>query len=249
MAKIIGIIGGSGLDDPDILENARDETVSTSYGEPSSALKKGTIRGFEVVLLARHGRHHTIPPSQVNYRANIAALKAAGCSHILATTAVGSLREGIHRGDLIVPDQFIDFSLQRKRSFYESFEPDKPMHPSMPDPYDKNLRQLLIAECKRQNFPVHETGTVLTEEGPRFATRAESRMFRIWGADIVNMSIATETALANEANIPYGAIAMATDYDSWREDEKAVTWEALSRVFAQNAQRVTRVLMEVIPHI
>jgi 5'-methylthioadenosine phosphorylase len=248
MARI-GVIGGSGLDNPDILTNSRDEEASTPYGAPSSPLKRGTIGGTEVVLLARHGREHTIPPSQVNYRANIAALKAAGCSHILATTAAGSLREDIHRGDLIVIDQFIDFTKQRKMSFHESFLPHKPVHTPMGNPFDGTLRELLIAGCRDLGCPFHETGTVVTIEGPRFSTAAESRMFRLLGGDIINMSIATEAVLANEAEIPYAAIGMSTDYDSWREDEEPVTWEAVARVFAENSRRVTALLCAVIPEV
>jgi 5'-methylthioadenosine phosphorylase len=202
-----------------------------------------------VVLLARHGREHTIPPSQVNFRANIAALKAAGCTHIVATTAVGSLREEIGRGDLIIVDQFIDFTKQRKMTYHEYFEPHNPVHPAMADPYDARLRQLLIDECKNLGCRFHDHGTVITIEGPRFSTRAESRMFRAGGADIINMSIATETALANEAGIPYAAAAMSTDYDSWKNDEEPVTWEAIAKVFAENAVRVTVLLTRVIPKI
>jgi 5'-methylthioadenosine phosphorylase len=248
MARI-GVIGGSGLDNPDILTDSRDEEVTTLYGAPSSPLKRGTIGGTEVALLARHGREHTIPPSQVNYRANIAALKAAGCSHILATTAVGSLREDIHRGDLIVIDQFIDFTKQRKMSFHECFAPHKPVHTPMGNPFNGNLRELLIKQCRDLGCPFHEKGTVVTIEGPRFSSAAESRMFRLLGGDIINMSVATEAALANEAEIPYAAVAMSTDYDSWREDEEQVTWEAVAQVFAENAQRVTTLLKLVIPRI
>jgi 5'-methylthioadenosine phosphorylase len=248
MARI-GVIGGSGLDNPDILTNSRDEEVMTPYGAPSSPLKRGTIGGTEVVLLARHGRRHTIPPTQVNYRANIAALKAAGCSHILGTTAVGSLREEIHRGDFIVIDQFIDATKQRNMTFHESFAPHCPIHTPMGTPYDRKLRILLIDECRRLGYPFHDRGTVVTIEGPRFSTPAESRMFRLWGADIINMSIATETVLSNEAEIPYAAVAMSTDYDSWREDEEPVTWEAIAQVFAENAQRMTALLSAVIPRV
>jgi 5'-methylthioadenosine phosphorylase len=246
---IIGIIGGSGLDNPDIFSNPKDEAVTTVYGKPSSALKRGSIGGVEVVLLARHGREHTIPPTQVNYRANIAALQSAGCTHIVATTAVGSLREEIRRGDFVVIDQFIDFTKQRKMTFHETFEPHNPVHCAMADPYDERLRKILIDEAKRLGYPIHEKGTVVTIEGPRFSTRAESRMFRAWGADIINMSIATETVLANEAGIPYAAVAMSTDYDSWKTDEEPVTWEAISKVFAENAARVTNLLTKVIPLI
>ncbi|MDR1353633.1 MAG: S-methyl-5'-thioadenosine phosphorylase [Treponema sp.] len=246
---LIGIIGGSGLDNPDILSESRDEKQWTPYGWPSSPLKRGTIGGAEVALLARHGREHTIPPSQVNFRANIAALKAAGCTHIIATTAVGSLREEIGRGDLVIIDQFIDFTKQRKMTYHESFEPHKPVHMAMADPYDSRLRELLIGECKSLGCRFHDRGTVITIEGPRFSTRAESRMFRAWGADIINMSVATETALAGEAGIPYAAVAMSTDYDSWKNDEEPVTWEAIAKVFAENAARVTALLARVIPKI
>ena len=246
---VIGIIGGSGLDNPDIFQSPRDEKVFTPYGEPSSALKTGIIGGVRVVLLARHGREHTIPPSQVNYRANIQALKDAGCTHIVATTAVGSLREEIGRGDLVIIDQFIDFTKQRKMTFYESFEPHKPVHAPMSAPYDEFLRKILIDECKALKYPVHEKGTVITIEGPRFSTRSESLMFRAWGADIINMSIATETALANEAGIPYAAVAMSTDYDCWRSGEEPVTWEEVSKVFADNAARVTALLRGIITKI
>ena len=246
---VVGIIGGSGLDNPDILLESRDETVSTSFGEPSSVLKKGAIGGVQVVLLARHGREHTIPPTQVNYRANIQALKEAGCTHIVATTAVGSLREEISRGDLVIIDQFIDFTKQRKMTFYESFRPHKPKHTPMADPYDNRLRNILINECRTLGFPFHEKGTVVTIEGPRFSTRSESHMFRAWGADIINMSIATETALANEAGIPYAAVAMSTDYDCWRIGEESVTWEAIAKVFAENSSKVTTLLQSIIPNI
>jgi len=246
---IIGIIGGSGLDNPDILSNPRDEKVTTQYGEPSSPLKHGIIDGVQVVLLARHGREHTIPPTQVNYCANIAALKAAGCTHIVASTAVGSLREEIRRGDLVIIDQFIDFTKQRKMTFHESFAPHNPIHCSMADPYDSRLRQILIDECKSRGYPFHDHGVVVTIEGPRFSTRAESLMFRVLGADIINMSIATETVLANEIGIPYAAVAMSTDYDCWKSDEEPVSWEAILKVFSENAAKVTALLKGIVSKI
>lgn len=248
MAKI-GIIGGSGLDNPDILKDAKDKVVTTIYGAPSSPLKCGTIFGVEVVMIARHGREHTIVPSTVNYRANISALKAEGCTHILATTAVGSLKEEIGRGDLIIIDQFIDFTKQRKMTFFEKFEAGNPKHAPMAEPFNEDLRKILIAEAQKAGFRFHEKGTVITIEGPRFSTRAESNMFRSWGADIINMSIATEAVLANEAEIPYAAIAMSTDYDCWKIDEEPVSWEAVSEIFAQNVDKVTNLLKAAIPNI
>ena len=248
MAKI-GIIGGSGLDNPEILKEPKDLEVDTPYGEPSAPLKIGKINDVEVIILARHGRAHTIPPTQVNFRANIHALKEQGCTHILATTAVGSLREEIDRGDLVILNQFIDFTRLRKISFTESFEPHKPIHTPMAEPFDKILRNQLNKTCQELNLKHHQKGTVVTIEGPRFSTKAESHMFRNWGADVINMSIAPEAALANEAKIPYAAVAMSTDYDCWKEDETPVSWEEVLKVFTANVEKVTSLLTKVIPKI
>ncbi|MFX0006068.1 MAG: S-methyl-5'-thioadenosine phosphorylase [Promethearchaeota archaeon] len=245
----IGIIGGSGLDNPDILKNAEDISVETPFGKPSSPLKVGKINDVDVALIARHGREHTIPPTQVNYRANIHALKDQGCTHILATTACGSLREKIERGDLVILDQFIDFTRLRKISFYEEFAPGDMKHTPMADPYSEVLRKILIETAKELNLKHHETGTVVTIEGPRFSTRAESNMFRVWGADVINMSIAPETILANEAGIPYSAVAMSTDYDCWKEDEAPVTWEEILEIFGKNVNNVIALLINSIPKI
>jgi 5'-methylthioadenosine phosphorylase len=244
----IGIIGGSGLDNPDILKNVKDVEISTPYGAPSSLLKTGKIGNTDVVLLARHGREHTIPPTHVNYRANISALKELKCTHIIATTAVGSLREEIGRGDLVFPDQFIDFTRLRTVSFQDKFEPHKPNHTPMADPFSETLRNILIKTAEELKIKHHKKGTVVTIEGARFSTRAESKMFRLWGADIINMSIAPECILANEAGIPYVAVAMSTDYDCWRDGE-TVTWEEILKVFAQNVKKVTDLLVHAIPKI
>lgn len=249
--KIIGIIGGSGLDKPDILRQAEQRTVQTPFGDPTSPLTCGVIGDTRVVLLARHGHAHTHTPSGVNYRANIHALKQQGCTHLLATTACGSLRENIHRGDLVILDQFIDFTRRRINTFYDTFEPgaENAKHTPMADPFAEPLRQVLIQTCREQKLPHHERGTVVTIEGPRFSTRAESNMFRLWGADVINMSIAPEAALANEAGIPYAAVAMATDYDCWKTDEAPVAWPEILRIFGQNVENVTRLLLSAIPRV
>ena len=244
----VGIIGGSGLDDPDILKDATDREVETAYGSPSSPLKVGTIGGVKVALLARHGRSHTIPPTHVNNRANIAALKDFGCTHILATTACGSLRAEIGRGDFVILDQFIDFTRLRKLSFDDVF-PHGGHHTPMPDPFDEGIRQAMISSATRLNLRHHPRGTVITIEGNRFSTRAESHMFRAWGADVVNMSIAPECILANEAGIPYGTIAMSTDYDCWKEDEAPVSWAEILEVFKANVGNVTQLLVDTIPKL
>lgn len=245
----IGIIGGSGLDNPDILKDGKDISLDTPYGSPSSPLKQGTINNTAVVLLARHGRNHSIPPTQVNNRANIWALKELGCTHILATTACGSLRKDIQRGDLVILDQFIDFTRHRKISFFEEFKDGKITHTPMATPFSNDLRQKLITTCQELQLSHHNTGTVITIEGPRFSTKAESKMFRLWGADVINMSIAPEAILANELAIPYATIAMSTDYDCLFDDVEPVTWDDILKVFHQNVNKVTSVLTTVIKKI
>jgi 5'-methylthioadenosine phosphorylase len=243
----IGIIGGSGLDNPDILKDAKDETVKTDYG--NIIVKVGKISDVDVVLIARHGRDHTITPTNVNNRGNIQALKNSSCTHILATTAVGSLRKEIGRGDLVVLDQFIDFTRHRSVTFYDEFEKGNAKHTPMAEPFSSELREKLIETCKELDLKHHEKGTVVTIEGPRFSTKAESHMFRSWKADVINMSIAPECALANEAGIPYAAVAMSTDYDCWKEDEEPVTWDAILEIFGQNVEKVIKLFLGVIPKI
>ncbi|MBW2993427.1 S-methyl-5'-thioadenosine phosphorylase [Candidatus Woesearchaeota archaeon] len=241
----IGIIGGSGLENPDILENAESKEVETQHGK--AYITSGKIKDTDVVLVARHGKEHTITPTNVNFRANVSALKEAGCTHIIATTAVGSLREEIGRGDLVILDQFIDFTRHRPITFHEKFEPHDAKHCAMSEPFDKNLRNVLIETCEELGIKYHPKGTVITIEGPRLSTKAESRMFRQWGADVINMSVAVEAILANEAGLPYAAVAMSTDYDCWKEDEAPVTWEDILKVFKDNADKVIKLLIEVIP--
>jgi 5'-methylthioadenosine phosphorylase len=245
----IGLIGGSGLEKLSVFNHPEEVNLKTQYGNPSSTFYKGEIGQREVYILSRHGRDHAIPPTLVNNRANIHALKQLGCQYILATTACGSLREEIRRGDIVIPDQFIDFTVHRKSSFYEVFEPGVLGHVAMADPFSGYLRNLLIDTANELGLNFHPKGTVVTIEGPRFSTRAESNMFRILGADVINMSIAPEAALANEAGIPCGLIALSTDYDSWKHDEQPVTWEEVLKVFEENVKHVTELLLKVIPKI
>ena len=247
----IGIIGGSGLDDPQLLQDAQEITVTTPYDEPTSPLTVGSLAGKDVVILARHGRNHTITPTHVNNRANIHALKSAGCTHILATTACGSLRDEIGRGDLVILDQFIDFTRFRPITFHDTFAPgaENAVHTPMADPFSEPLRQQLIAAARKLGLVHHERGTVVTIEGPRFSTRAESNMFRIWEADVINMSLAPEVTLANEAGIPYAAVAMSTDYDCWKTDEEPVEWSEVLRVFSTNVENVKQLLLDTIQAI
>ncbi|MFH1248632.1 MAG: S-methyl-5'-thioadenosine phosphorylase [archaeon] len=241
----VGIIGGSGLDDPKILKDFKEIEVVTKYGKPSSILTTGKINGIDVVILARHGKGHTIYPTGVNFRANIAALKDQGCTHILATTACGSLREEIEPGNLVFPDQFIDFTKHRTLTFHDS----KVIHTPMAEPFCGNLRKLLCDTSKQLELKHHEKGTVITIEGPRFSTKAESHMFRGFGADIINMSTVPEVILAREAGICYQSIAMSTDYDCWKEGEEPVTWEMIVEIMKKNADNVKKLLCAVIPKI
>ena len=241
----IGIIGGSGLENPKILENYQQKEIDTPFGKPSSPLITGKIKGIDIVIISRHGLKHEIPPTQVNNRANIFALKQERCKFILATTAVGSLREEIKRGDFIILDQFIDFTKQRKLSFFEKFE-FGPVHTPMANPFSETLRKKLIESCEKLNFSYHKKGTVITIEGPRFSTKAESKMFRQFGADIINMSTSPEAILANESEIPYGVIAMSTDYDCWKDDEEPVPWNAIKQIMKDNSERVKKVLLNTI---
>ncbi len=238
----VGIIGGSGLDKPGILEDFKEIEVNTPFGKPSDKVIHGKLGNAEVFILPRHGKKHTISPTGVNYRANIYALKEV--DFIIATTACGSLREEMGRGDLVILDQFIDFTKHRNITFHDDFEQGA-KHTPMASPFNEKLRSLLIKTIKNLDYKVHDKGTVITIEGPRFSTKAESKMFRAWGADVINMSIAPEAILANELNIPYATIAMVTDYDCWKEDE-TVSWEIILKVFHENAEKVKKILIESI---
>lgn len=244
----VGIIGGSGLDDPDILENCKRIEADTPYGPPSSEIMAGLINDTQVLILARHGRKHQYSPTQVNNRANIHTLKQAGATHILATTACGSLRQEIGRGHFVILDQFIDFTRFRKNTFIDSFEQGA-VHTAMAHPFDECLRNVLHKSATDLGLSAHDKGCVVTIEGPRFSTVAESNMFRLWGADVINMSTAPEAMLANEAGIPYAAVAMATDYDCWKQDEAPVTWDEILSVFNKNADKVKQLLVKAVSQL
>jgi len=242
----VGIIGGSGLDNPDILKNPVLKEVKTPYGDPSSMLTCGEIGGVDVAILARHGKDHSIYPSGVNFRANIYALKEQGCTHIMAATAVGSLREEIEPGHIVFPSQFIDFTRKREVTFFDKGEV---VHTPMAEPFCPNLRDLYAATADELGIVYHKNKTVITIEGPRFSTQAESHMFRGFGADIINMSTVPEVNLAREMKIHYASVAMSTDYDCWREEEEPVTWEMILNTMKNNADKVIRLFTAVIPKI
>lgn len=242
----VGIIGGSGLDNPDILKDAKELKVDTPYGPPTSPLTVGSIGGIDVAIIARHGKDHSIYPSKVNFRANIWALKEQGCTHILASTAVGSLRKEIEPGHLVFPNQFIDHTRKRETTF---FNEDVVVHTPMAEPFCQDLINLLASSAKEMGLPFHADKTVITIEGPRFSTKAESHMFRSWNADVINMSTVPEVNLAREKKMHYAAIAMSTDYDCWHEEEEPVTWEMILETMNRNAGNVINLFLRAIPKI
>lgn len=242
----VGIIGGSGLDDPKILKDAKEVTTSTQWGAPSSPLTIGKLEGIDVVILARHGRKHTIMPTNVPNQANIQAFKDQGVTHIIATTACGSLREEIKPGDLVFLDQFIDRTTKRKSTFYEK---DHVCHIPMATPFCNELRHTLIDVAKELKLPHHTKGTVVTIEGPRFSTKAESHMFRSWNCDVINMSTVPEVVLAREAGICYASIAMSTDYDCFMDTREPVSIGEILRVMAENVEKVKKIILHALPKI
>lgn len=247
----IGIIGGSGLNDPNLFEVTSESPQDTPYGQPSDILREGLIGGVPCVLLARHGRKHSIMPTNVNYRANLWALKTRGCTHVLVSTACGSLRENIHPGDFVIPDQFIDRTTKRSQTFYDGEEGHPPgiLHIPMDTPFCSDTRTLLRECCEALGYSFHPKGTVVTIEGPRYSSKAESHMFRQWGGDVINMTTVPEVVLARELGMFYAAIAMATDYDCWMEGHEAVNVEAVLSTFRSNADKAVNVIKMAVAKI
>ncbi|MEZ0345152.1 MAG: S-methyl-5'-thioadenosine phosphorylase [Infirmifilum sp.] len=240
----IGIIGGSGLYSPDFLENVREIKVYTPFGAPSSDIMIGEIKGVTVAFLPRHGRKHSIPPHKINYRANIWAFKELGVERLISVSAVGSLREDYKPGDFVCTDQFIDMTKNREYTFYDG---PTVAHVSMADPFCPELSHHCIAAARELGIQMHERGTYICIEGPRFSTRAESRLWRQFGADVVGMTLVPEVNLAREARMCFLNIAMVTDYDVWAE--KPVTAQEVTRVMAENTDKVRRLLTALIPRI
>lgn len=242
----IGMIGGSGFDDPDFLADVKIVKRGTPFGALSSDLILGKVGNSEVVIILRHGKGHRIRPSAVNYRANMWAMKEEGVTHIVATTACGSLREEIEPGHLVFPDQFLDWTRTRKSTFHEG---DQVVHIAMADPFCERLRQVLIETASAQGITHHPKGAVVTIEGPRFSSRAESNMFRMLGGDVINMSTVPEAVLAREAGICYAVAAMSTDYDCWHHSEAPVTWEMIAETMNRNVENVKKIFFESLSRI
>ncbi|HKR24044.1 MAG TPA: S-methyl-5'-thioadenosine phosphorylase [Allosphingosinicella sp.] len=238
---VIGIIGGSGLYEIDAIEEAQWIAVDTPWGAPSDALLTGRIAGVRFVFLPRHGRGHPIPPGDLNFRANIDALKRAGCTDLLAISAIGSLREELAPGRFVAVDQFIDRTTGRRSSF---FGPGFAAHVSMADPTCPRLSALAADAAEAAGAAVTRGGCYLAMEGPQFSTRAESRLYRIWGCDVIGMTAMPEAKLAREAELPYALIGMVTDYDCWREGEETDVAQIVARLHA-NAATARRLVVEL----
>lgn len=228
----LGIMGGSGLYQLDALENRKWVSVETPWGAPSDELLTGEISGVPCIFLPRHGRGHRLGPSQLNYRANIDAMKRLGVTDLVSISAVGSLHEDMAPGDFVIVDQFIDRTFAREKSF---FGDGLVAHVSMADPVCPRLSAMAGKAAREAGVRVHDDGTYLAMEGPQFSTRAESHMYRSWGANVIGMTAMPEAKLAREAELPYTLVAMVTDYDCWRTDEKPVDVESVIAQLSANA--------------
>lgn len=245
-APAIGIIGGSGLYDMEGLYNTEWRTVETPFGAPSDALLCGEIAGQRLVFLPRHGRGHRLPPTDLNYRANICALKMLGVTEVISLSACGSLRESLAPGTFVIVDQFIDRTFARTKTF---FEPGLVAHVSMAHPVCSRLGDRLEAAAKSLAIPYVRGGTYITMEGPQFSTLAESKLYRSWGCDVIGMTNMPEAKLAREAELCYATVAMVTDFDCWHEDHGAVTVDEVVRVLLANAGKARDLVKAVTPHL
>lgn len=230
----IGIMGGSGVYDIEGLSDTRWERIESPFGEPSDELFFGTLDGVQLVFLPRHGRGHKIPPSAVNYRANIDALKRAGCREVISVSACGSLREHLPPGTFVVVDQFIDRTFAREKSF---FGPGLVAHVGLGHPVCGRLAETLYDTAKELDIPVVSGGTYLAMEGPQFSTLAESELYRQWGCHVIGMTNMPEAKLAREAELCYATVAMVTDFDCWHPDHDHVSVDAIIKVLLDNADK------------
>ena len=244
MQAEIGIIGGTGIYDPELLNDPHEVKVHTPYGSPSDLITLGTLKGRKVAFLPRHGKKHTIRPSDINNRANIHALRELGVQWILAPCTVGSLREEFKPGDLMFVDQFIDRTTRREQSFYTG---PQVCHITVAEPTCPELRKTLTKIATNQKTRHHTAGTYVCIEGPRFSTRAESKLFRNWGADVVGMTLVPECVLAREAQMCYASIATITDYDAWKEH--AVNAREIVKTMKESIEKVKKLIIETVPKI
>ncbi|NLI27969.1 MAG: S-methyl-5'-thioadenosine phosphorylase [Acetobacter sp.] len=241
---VIGIIGGSGLYDIEGLEDKVWQDVETPWGKPSDSLLTGRLNGVRCVFLPRHGRGHPIPPSRLNYRANIAALKMSGVTDIISLSAVGSLKEELPPGHFVIVDQFIDRSFAREKSFFDT---GCVAHVSLADPVCPRIGDVAATQMAALNIPFTRGGTYLVMEGPQFSTKAESELYRSWGCSVIGMTNMPEAKLAREAEICYATVAMVTDYDCWHPDHDSVTVDAVVKIMKENGERARALVQAMIP--
>ena len=247
MGYVLGVLGGSGLYEMDGLTAVEELTVDTPFGAPSDAIVKGKLGETTLLFLPRHGRGHRIAPHEINYRANICALKKAGATHLVSVSAVGSMKEEIVPGHLVVPDQFIDLTKKRVTTF---FEDGIVGHVPFSDPTCKLLTAALAQAAATSSAKVHHGGTYVCIEGPQFSTRAESHVYRSWKVSVIGMTAMPESKLAREAELPYATLALATDYDCWHESHDAVTVEqvvATIKANVGNAKKALAALAKTLP--
>ena len=242
-AAVIGVIGGSGLYHMEGLADIREVEIKTPFGKPSDKFIKGKLGKTQLVFIPRHGKGHRWLPTEVNFRANIFGMKKLGVERIIAVSAVGSLREEIAPGDLVVPDQAIDRTTQRPSTF---FGRGIVAHVSLADPFCKDLSERLCNAATQARAKVHPKGTYLCMEGPQFSTRAESHLYRSWGADVIGMTNLQEAKLAREAEICFGTLALATDYDCWNQAAGDVEIEHVLEILAQNVELAQKIIGYVV---
>ena len=240
--RVLGVIGGSGVYALDAIEGAEKIAIDTPWGAPSGPIVRGRMNGVPVAFMARHGDGHRIPPSEVNYRANIDALKRAGVTDLVSVSACGSFREELAPGVFVIVDQFIDRTSGRAASFFGT---GCVAHVSMADPVCPALGDAIEASCAALSIPHHRGGTYLAINGPQFSSRAESHLYRSWGADVIGMTNMPEAKLAREAELPYASVAMVTDYDCWREGAAHVEVSAVLEVMKGNTQAARRLVADL----
>jgi len=246
MSRVLGILGGSGLYEIEGLEDVETVRQTTPYGDPSDAIVRGRLGETTLLFLPRHGKGHRTPPSAINYRANVCALKTLGATQLLSVSAVGSMKEEIRPGDLVVVDQFIDLTKRRVSTF---FDEGAVAHVSMADPVCPSLAKALAEAAETTGARVHRGGTYVCIEGPQFSTRAESLLYRSWGVSVIGMTNMPEAKLAREAELPYATLALATDYDCWHESEDDVTAEAIVAVVKANVARAKKTIRELVSRL
>lgn len=244
--KRIGVVGGSGLYEMDGLSNIREVTAETPFGSPSAPLIVGRLGETELVFLPRHDRGHTLLPSEINFRANIYALKQLGVQRILSVSAVGSMKEEIRPGDMVIVDQFIDRTSGRASTF---FGEGIVAHIPFAEPVCPELRKYFQESCQSLDIPCHPRGTYLCINGPQFSTRAESKLYRQWNVDVIGMTNMPEARLAREAQICYATLALATDYDCWKDDHDDVSVDAVLEIIQRNVENARRIIREMAVRI